>query len=47
MRGPQVGVYDHEGAVQEVTVVRMEADVDVVVDDVVLASKPVGLGERG
>ncbi|GLC35499.1 hypothetical protein PLESTM_000331000 [Pleodorina starrii] len=43
-RGVKVAVYDHDGAVQEVVVERMEAHVDAVVHEIEIASKP---GQRG
>ncbi|GLI61815.1 hypothetical protein VaNZ11_004324, partial [Volvox africanus] len=43
-RGVKVAVYDHEGAVQEVVVERMEAHVDAVVHEIEITSKP---GQRG
>ncbi|GFR47357.1 hypothetical protein Agub_g9063, partial [Astrephomene gubernaculifera] len=43
-RGVKVAVYDHEGAVQEVVVERMEAHVDAVVHEIEISSKP---GHRG
>ncbi|KAG2497200.1 hypothetical protein HYH03_004789 [Edaphochlamys debaryana] len=43
-RGIKIAVYDHDGAVQEVVVERMEPHVDAVVHDVEIATKP---GHRG